>query len=325
MGNLLDKPNTEYIHAAEGTDHTLKFGVSSMQGWRPEMEDAHLIKTDIDQLPEHSLFAVFDGHGGKNAAIFAAENLAQALVNSEAFKTRTESHTCLEEALRQAFLQVDSDMRVKFKPDSNPTERSGCTAIAVLVTPTHVICANAGDSRAVLCREGNCLELSQDHKPWNDEEKQRIEKAGGCVTMKRVDGELAVSRALGDFQYKSIDLLPQNCKVTANPDITTFVREDGDQFVVLACDGIWDVLQNEEVCASITRYASAGESNPRLMCEELMCDCLLRHSRDNMSVITVLFPASDSLVATEGTGVMGLRAKREEAAAAAAANVTEES
>lgn len=95
-----------------------------------------------------------------------------------------------------------------------PNERSGCTAVAVMLTPTHIVTANAGDSRALLSRGGANVELSFDHKPGNAGETARIVAAGGVVSFKRVDGELAVSRALGDFQYKDKDLSPEKCKVS---------------------------------------------------------------------------------------------------------------
>lgn len=84
-------------------------------------------------------------------------------------------------------------------------EGSGTTASTVMITPTHIICANAGDSRSILVTEDRVVELSKDHKPSNDTELQRIRLAGGSVALGRVDGDLAVSRALGDFQYKTND------------------------------------------------------------------------------------------------------------------------
>ena len=80
---------------------------------------------------------------------------------------------------------------------------TGSTACVVFVTNTHIFCANSGDSRAVLCQKGNiAVALSEDHKPNNKDEKARIQKAGHFVSEERVDGELALSRALGDHQFK---------------------------------------------------------------------------------------------------------------------------
>jgi len=287
-----------------------------------EMEDAHTIEPEIPGLPGHSLFAVFDGHGGHNAALFASKNLLSCLMDRESFTSYMHDQTNREflmSAMKEAFLEVDSKMRLHFRSMAAlDGERSGCTAIAVIVTPTHVVCANAGDSRALLYSEGTegkNVELSHDHKPWMQSERQRIEEAGGCVSMKRVDGELAVSRALGDFQYKSETLPPEQTKVTASPEVIDYERvPEQDWFFVLACDGIWDVMSNEDVIRSVTTYMTEhGEGNPQLMAEEMMCESLAKSSRDNMSVVVVLFQSGLSKVASEGAGVEGLRAIRAEA------------
>ena len=130
------------------------------------------------------MYAVFDGHGGKNAAKYAADKgtgmvavlLKLLATQSPAFDPEAaEAERVLGEVLRQAFLKVDEEMRRGF--DQVPDERSGCTAIAVLVTPTHIITANAGDSRALLSRNSQNVPLSEDHKPWLEGEKKRIEDA----------------------------------------------------------------------------------------------------------------------------------------------------
>ena len=120
-------------------------------------------------------------------------------------------------------------------------DRSGSTAIAVVVTPTHVICANCGDSRSVMVRGGGAAgdaateEMSYDHKPYNPDEMRRIQAAGGTVTMRRVNGDLAVSRALGDFVYKHRDDLPaEQQQVSAEPDIKIVERRANDVVRVLA-------------------------------------------------------------------------------------------
>lgn len=84
---------------------------------------------------------------------------------------------------------------------------AGCTASVLLITKTDIYTANAGDSRTVLCKKGKAKDLSEDHKPELPSERNRIERANGYVEDKRVNGMLALSRALGDFEYKSNPLL----------------------------------------------------------------------------------------------------------------------
>merc|ERR1712187_872172 len=129
----------------------------------------------------------------------------------------------------------------------------GCTAICVLVRNGHVLAANAGDSRAIMCRNGQAMELSFDHKPAQEREKARIEAAGGYLVDSpggaRVNGNLNLSRAIGDLEYKKRDdLSPEEQIICSTPDIIIEKLTPEDEFVILACDGIWDVMKNQEVC-----------------------------------------------------------------------------
>lgn len=123
--------------------------------------------------------------------------------------------------------------------------------MCAVITPTHVICANVGDSRCVVgsTTSGTTTSLTDDHKPSNPEERVRIENAGGFVMGDRVNGELAMSRALGDFRYKRAVLLQDHeHPVICYPDVAVHKRSGKkDEILVLACDGVWDVMSNSEV------------------------------------------------------------------------------
>ena len=119
----------------------------------------------------------------------------------------------------------------------------GTTACVCLVTSTEIYCANTGDSRAILTRGTSTFELSDDHKPDNEDEQIRIEAAGCDVTDGRVAGKLSLSRAIGDLAYKqNCNLSVEEQAITCVPDITRRDRNDEDSFILIACDGIWDVL-----------------------------------------------------------------------------------
>jgi len=112
------------------------------------------------------------------------------------------------------------------------------------MTEDFIICANAGDSRAVLAQNGKAVPLSFDHKPDDPKEKRRIQGLGYQVTEGRVDGNLAVSRALGDHRYGNA--------VASYPDVTIRYRDlDKDDYIILACDGIWDCLSNDQCVRKI--------------------------------------------------------------------------
>lgn len=125
----------------------------------------------------------------------------------------------------------------------------------VLLTPTEIYCANAGDSRTVMCDHGTAIDLSKDHKPDLPEERSRILKAGGEVMEGRVNGMLALSRAIGDFEYKQFpppkdagaQWFLNNHMVTSYPDVVVKPMHKDIEFIILACDGIWDCKTSDQV------------------------------------------------------------------------------
>lgn len=125
---------------------------------------------------------------------------------------------------------------------------AGCTAVCAVIVGNTLTVANAGDSRVVLCRNGVAEAMSFDHKPMDEIEMKRISKAGGFVNQfGRVNGNLNLSRSIGDLKYKQIpNLSPAEQMITAEPDIKSVTLNDHDEFIILACDGIWDCLTNEE-------------------------------------------------------------------------------
>ena len=306
------------------------FAFSGMQGWRMTMEDAHLVCTNIpvhqgssnDQRSlsaGHAIFGVFDGHGGDFTANYTAGNFLEVFSKSAPLKKYAKmvpseqgnvpGLSLLKQALTDTFCQLDIHIRkVQHKRnetimawgESDPErmqagrtrmERSGSTIVVVMVTPSHILCANAGDSRAVLRKGGRVLPLSFDHKPSNVPELERINAAGGYVKGKRVDGDLAVSRGLGDFSYKSIEGLPvRDQKVIPHPEFCLYPRDPSrDEFVILACDGIWDVATNDECAEFVQALFEEGENDLGLICEEALDTCLEKHSRDNMTMAIVTF------------------------------------
>ena len=179
-----------------------------------------------------------------------------------------------------------------------------------MITPTHVIVANAGDSRGVMVvqkADRDSLDdsldslphfvvepMSYDHKPTNDEETARINAAGGYVSMRRVNGDLAVSRSLGDFGFKkNANKEPKLQMVSAFPDIKIMGRGQME-FLLLCCDGVWDVMDNEaagELVRQLVLDKYAGEPLSAVM-ERLLDTCLAKGSRDNMSGVIIVDTAN---------------------------------
>ncbi|KAI5478743.1 hypothetical protein MNV49_004668 [Pseudohyphozyma bogoriensis] len=293
MGQTLSEPVIDK-HSASGEDDRLAWGVSEMQGWRLTMEDSHahvlsLAPGGDDAAPtdkKASFFAVYDGHGGSSVARFAGDTLHHRLAANDSFKQKD-----WVASLKRSFLETDEDLR------ANPDFRgdpSGCTAVAALFREDlGIVCANAGDSRSVLSLGGEAKPMSYDHKPTNTGETARIVAAGGFVEFGRVNGNLALSRALGDFEFKqNTSLDAEHQIVTADPDVIVHEPTPEDEFLVIACDGIWDVLSSQQVIDFVRLSISERKPLDKI-CEDLMDRCLAPDSDwggvgcDNMTALIV--------------------------------------
>ena len=297
MGNQLIHPVIDKVTSTFRANDIIA-GISEMQGFRNSMEDTH-IATTIPSAPDHTLFAVFDGHGGDASAKFAKEHFVETLSQSPEWLTylATKSPVHLTDALANCFICIDTDMR------NDPTILdTGCTAVVVIVTPTMIVCANAGDSRAVMSQFAmrHPIALSHDHKPDNPDETARIEANGGFVNNGRVNGNLAVSRAFGDFELKPM--------VSCSPDFEIHMRNlDQDEMLIVACDGLWDVFSNEEAINEVRDIFAEGESDLTLVAEEILDKSLMKGSRDNVTAIVVKL----SSIVSVGGGGGGVAARRQ--------------
>lgn len=253
-------------------DGKVSYGYSLMRGKRASMED--YFHAQFKKLPSNGLtvgcFGVFDGHGGPNAADFVRKNLFDSLLNNAKFTTDRTA------AVVEAF--VETDQRY-LQHETGSNRDDGCTAVAAVLVDNKLLVANVGDSRAVLSRGGKAFPLSVDHKPNRQDERTRIENAGGVVVWAgtwRVGGVLAVSRAFGDRLLKRY--------VVATPDITETTVGPEDQLVVLASDGLWDVVSNDDAVGLIKDIKDA-----QVAAKKLTEEAYARGSCDNISCIVVRF------------------------------------
>ncbi|CAF2245828.1 BnaA08g14490D [Brassica napus] len=292
------------------------YGVTSICGRRPEMEDAVSAIPRFLQSPTNSLidgrfnpqsaahfFGVYDGHGGSQVANYCRERMHLALAEEiEKGKPMLYDGDTWQEkwkrALFNSFLRVDSEM------ESVAPETVGSTSVVAVVFPTHIFVANCGDSRAVLCRGKTALPLSTDHKPDREDEAATIEAAGGKVIRwngARVFGVLAMSRSIGD-RYLKPSIIP-------DPEVTAVKRVKEDDCLILASDGVWDVMTDEEACemarkrillwhkknmvagdASLLTDERRGEGEDpaaKSAAEYLSKLALQRGSKDNITVVVV--------------------------------------
>ncbi|CAG9819555.1 unnamed protein product [Phaedon cochleariae] len=284
MGQTLSEPVT--VKGTSCCENTLfRVGSSCMQGWRVNMEDSHTHILSLPDSPGTAYFAVYDGHGGAKIAEYAGDHLHKYIINRSEYKEGN-----IPEAMKKGFLEFDSHMLDKH---SLRDEGSGTTAVTMIIKDDKLYCANVGDSRAVASINGKAEPLSDDHKPVNQSEYERITAAGGWVDCNRVNGNLALSRALGDFAFKrNTEKGPEAQIVTAYPDVLEQTITSDWEFIVLACDGIWDVMSNQEVVSFVRENIAQG-MDPEDICENLMMRCLAPDCQmaglgcDNMTVVIV--------------------------------------
>ena len=168
MGGFLDAPIKDK-NSEPGHNEHFQWGACGMQGWRTGMEDTHICEEVTIDGGYGMLFGVFDGHGGRETAEYAKANFKKVFISNAKFKEGD-----YEKALVQTFMKLDDEIK-----DNDDTADTGCTACVVLITNTKIYCANAGDSRAIICQGGNnAFPLSEDHKPNNANESKRIRAAG---------------------------------------------------------------------------------------------------------------------------------------------------
>jgi len=186
------------------------------------------LQSKIDPLEHVSYYAVFDGHAGTDAAAYAAAHLHELLVESSSYPADP------VQAFNEAFVTCD-------KSFVSTSKKSGSTAVCTLIKGELLYTAWLGDSQATLVRNGVPIKIVDSHKPNRDDERARIEGLGGSIMhwgTWRVNGQLAVSRAIGDGEYKPY--------ISADPDVTTIAMNGSEDFVIVGCDGLWDTVTPEE-------------------------------------------------------------------------------
>jgi len=255
---------------------------------------------------------------GPHVALFARDCLPEILRSLSSFKSK-DYKTALAKALleierilrseagKKALAKIHSELTSKVTSllDDETEELGdviGCTACVALVADNKIFVANIGDSRCVLCKRGLAISLTQDHKPELEEEKRRIEKAGGHVEDNRVNGVIALSRTLGDFRFKKntkLSLYEQ--MISPYPDIRVEPIEKDCQFFLVASDGIWDYMTSqhaiEYIREQIAKYQFNGAGNFKLsniiekMFDKIMSKNIEQNTMgsDNMSCILIKF------------------------------------
>eukprot|EP00929_Paragymnodinium_shiwhaense_P065237 TRINITY_DN32720_c0_g1_i1.p1 TRINITY_DN32720_c0_g1~~TRINITY_DN32720_c0_g1_i1.p1 ORF type:complete len:717 (-),score=200.45 TRINITY_DN32720_c0_g1_i1:65-2215(-) len=264
---------TAVERAAAGTNGVAA-AAACMQGIRNNFEDTHIL--DV----KNSVFAVFDGHLGDEAAAFCKERMVAHLL--------ARPHS--KEGMADAFYAADDEMRANLQSGSE----AGATACVVRISSEggklSLTVANCGDSRAVLWRKASGeLQETRDHRPSDPEEKKRIEAAGGTVSEEfdppRIDGQLACSRALGAFKYKQDSSRPPaEQKVSTAPDLFEWPCEKGD-VLIIGCDGVWDTLSSQQVVDAVCKAEEGSDLGA--VVQKVLDTCIAKEADDNLSLLAV--------------------------------------
>ncbi|CAL9211098.1 probable protein phosphatase 2C 57 [Musa acuminata AAA Group] len=275
----------------------LRSGAWTDIGFRHTMEDAYVCSDNfiLDYGLQNygegpsAFYGVFDGHGGRHAADFACNNLPRFLLEDEDFPKE------IERAVASAFLQTDTAFAEVCSVNSSLA--SGTTALAVLVIGRSLVVGNAGDCRAVLCRRGKAIEMSHDHKPACSKERKRIEALGGHVYDGYLNGLLNVARAIGDWHINGMKDHDGLGALSAEPEVMKMRLTEDDEFLILGCDGIWDVFLSQNA-VDFARRKLQEHNDPAVCCKELVDEALKRKSSDNLAVVLVCFQSKPPPVLT---------------------------
>lgn len=238
----------------------------------PHLNELLGLPQDMDRF---SYFAAYDGHSGKYTSLYVRSQLHYAICKHPEFPHN------IEKAITDSFLEID---RLVNEVQERDQFSCGTTALAVCIrNREELIVGNVGDCRGYLYRDSNPVEIAVPHFPSRDDEKERIKANGGAIVWHgtwRVNGILAVSRSIGDYNLKKY--------VIADPDVTRFsLNPDSDEFLILASDGLWDVISPEEAM-NITREISANKGRSHVC--RVLCDLALeKHSKDNVTVLVIFF------------------------------------
>lgn len=256
----------------------------SIKGLRDQNEDKHHIFLNCDnkdQLKKNiNLFGVFDGHGGKLVSKYVEDTLPKYFVDKKVVYP-----------LQKGYVTDVCDKIQKDLKAFNYAYRSGTTALIVTNFKynggNYLNVINIGDSRCILCRDNFAMPLTKDHKPHWPEEKNRIEKLGGVIKWDGYDwrvNDLSVSRAFGD-----IDSTPL---VTHRPELFRYKLDKNDKFIILACDGLWDVVSSQDAVNFVLLNCYDKTMQVRInkninIAKKLAEYALKQRSTDNITIIVV--------------------------------------
>ena len=264
------------IYAVKKSTSVIEYAYKEDQNrqYKENMEDKAKSIDNFTNSKNQSLFMLFDGHGGDEVSKYLQRNFDTVYRKN---LNNNISDTSIESALKSSFIEIDSQIKTLHCPSTGST---GCVAHIVRYSESSykVYVANIGDTRCSLISPVSFQRLSYDDKASDQKEKERVISLGGTVTNDRVNGELMLTRAFGDYDLKDKGVISEPHVVSKEIDVNV-----KNQFLILACDGIWDVLSEDDIMQIIMfNNKESGE-----LAKNIMKSALSREAWDNLSIFVI--------------------------------------
>ncbi|CAM8892783.1 unnamed protein product [Rhodiola kirilowii] len=272
---FVESPTRDFLDVADlERDEGLGYCVYSKKGRKGPNEDRFSAIVDFHGETKQAFFGVFDGHGGAKASEFAAKNLNRNIMT--ALSDRCEEE--MKDAIRDAYLTTDEEF---LKLGVN----GGSCCVTAAFMNGNLAVSNVGDCRAVISRGGVAEALTMDHKASREDERDRIEALGGyvdeCRGVWRIQGSLAVSRGVGDRHLKKW--------IISEPETTVLKLQPDHELLILASDGLWDKVCNQEAVDIVASVCNLDEDVSGLSsaCNQLAELSVSRGCVDDITVLIV--------------------------------------
>jgi serine/threonine protein phosphatase PrpC len=241
------------------------------KSYRKEMEDKSCIKINIIEKENHkiSLFAIFDGHGGKLVSEYLYNNYEKTLIS-----ILEKNNYNIEKSIKESFKEIDNNL------EKIPnTKTIGSTATIILIDNNILYCANVGDSESYYISKDKIIKLTNLHNCKNKNEVERVKNSKGLIFGNRVFGMLNLTRSIGDFDFKIYGVINEPFIYKVN------LIENYSKYVILGSDGVWDVINDSDLIQIEKKYGSLCKN----FCNKIVEEAINKGSQDNISCIVIKF------------------------------------
>jgi len=283
--NLLNVSNlqTYDIESEKNNINNYYYGIAITQGARRNMEDKYIIDIFLD----NPIFIILDGHRGSYVSDYCKKNLMRILKN---LNENMEHHSDIIKNFKILFSNLIKELDKELSKYSME-HNSGTTITIIYILHNYIFSINLGDSKAILIHKNfEHEQLTVEHKPYAPIEKKRIVKAHGTVINNRINNDIAISRALGDFRYKNQDSLKPHEQLISNiPHISVYARNNTEKYIVLSSDGTWDIFTNQKLVDYINKLHKDNIYDIKDIANTIVKKSIKEGNSDNTTLCLIKF------------------------------------